>query len=142
MIYTLTITCVSGRFRKEPFKRVVEVESSMTLNELHALIQSLAAFDGDHMYDFFAGKTIRDRKNTIGGHADHIQREQKFDNIRLADIFPLPKGKKLFYWFDFGDNWMFGVALKTQEEKGDSAEYPRIVGEKGPKPDQYPESEW
>ena len=31
------------------------------------------------------------------------------DEIALQRIWPLPKSMKLFYWFDFGDDWKFQI---------------------------------
>jgi hypothetical protein len=52
---------------------------------------------------------------------------------------PLPKGQKLFYWFDFGDDWKFEITLKDSKEKKPGVKYPVVIEEKGRKPEQYPE---
>jgi len=54
----------------------------------------------------------------------------------------LPDRPKLYYWFDFGDDWTFEI---TKDRRIKSAEprvkYPRVVGATGPNPEQYPELE-
>jgi hypothetical protein len=46
----------------------------------------------------------------------------------------------LFYWFDFGDDWMFQIQQRRQPKPEDSGtEYPKVIRDLGPKPAQYPE---
>ena len=60
--------------------------------------------------------------------------------MTLAEVFPLPAKRKLFYWFDFGDDWKFSVsrtrAAARVPVKG--AKYPRLVATEGERPEQYP----
>ena len=138
MIYTIQIKCVGGMNWQKPFKRTVEIESGTTLNELHNLIQALTGFDDDHCYDFFVGKTPHDIRNCLGQGEDFAPASRKLKKITLDRVFPLPDGQKLFYWFDFGDDWKFEIALKKAVEKRAGIKYPRCIAEKGPKPEQYP----
>ena len=50
------------------------------------------------------------------------------------------KGLKLFYWFDYGDDWKFQIykSRKKPKEPESGKQYPAIVAEKGEKPEQYP----
>lgn len=61
----------------------------------------------------------------------------------LAELFPLPKGQRLFYWFDFGDDWKFSIGrtrtAPQTPEKGNR--YPRLIGTRGDTPVQYPPCE-
>ena len=141
MIYTLKIKCVWGIYLQEPFERIVEIESGTTLDEMHEVMQSLTNFDNDHCYDFFTGKTHRDSRNSLGQDGEFSTASKKLKKIKLADVFPLPSGHYLFYWFDFGDDWKFQISLKKQSEKQAGIRYPRVTAEKGPQPIQYPEVE-
>jgi len=63
-------------------------------------------------------------------------------DITLDKVFPLPKHKKLYYWFDFGDDWTFEIRKKGKDGcPASGANYPRVVHEDGPKPEQYPRFE-
>ena len=141
MIYTIRIKCVWGLYCRQPFERTVEIQSDTTLNELHDLIQALTDFDNDHCYDFFVGKTARDVRNSLGQTDDFSPTSSKLGGITLAQVFPLPEGQKLFYWFDFGDDWKFEIILKGAKEKESGVKYPHLIGEKGSKPEQYPQIE-
>ncbi len=143
-IYTLSIECVFGMYLKESFLRVVEVPSDMTLGDLHALIKDLTGFDDDHLSTFYTANTLRGKKvwfTESGEWEDDDDAEDGASlwDIPLHDVFPLPKHKKLYYWFDFGDDWMFEIRKKGKDGTPASAtRYPRVIHEEGPKPEQYP----
>jgi len=138
MIYTLHIECVGGMYLEAPFARTIEIDSASTLDTLHDVIQSLAGFDRDHCYDYAIARNSRGAWETLAGEDDPVA---AFAKITLADIFPVPKGRHFFYWFDFGDDWKFKIALKKKGEKAPKVEYPRVIAETGPAPVQYPNFE-
>jgi hypothetical protein len=111
----------------------LEIESSATLHELHLAIQRAVQFDNDHLYTFYAARTERAR--------DRIDYEDSLDTITLKRLFPLPDKKKLFYWFDFGDDWKFTIARTRLAPKAPEAgvTYPRVITMSGEPPEQYPE---
>jgi pRiA4b ORF-3-like protein len=60
----------------------------------------------------------------------------------LDEIFPLPKPLKLYYWFDFGDDWKFEIKKARQEKEAEPrVKYPRVIERAGPNPVQYPNVE-
>ena len=62
-----------------------------------------------------------------------------FWDIPLHNVFPLPKHKKLYYWFDFGDDWKFEIRKKGKDGTPVSGvKCPRVIHKEGPKPEQYP----
>jgi len=129
MVLTLIIA-LSG------WHAILQVDSSTTLSDLHVAIQNAVKFDFDHMYEFFIARTER------SGDKQHFDMEDgSVDTIRVADMFPLPKDRKLFYLFDYGDNWIFTVsttrAKPFEPEKG--VQYPRLIEEVGDRPEQYPD---
>src|SRR3990170_1001259 len=123
MIYTIKIKCVDGLYMQEPFERTVEIQSNSSLNTLHLYIQKLTDFDDDHCYDFFVGKNPRDCLNCLIGD-DEFMSTAKKPMKTLEQVFPLTKGQKLFYWFDFGDDWKFEITLKDTKEKKPGVKYP------------------
>lgn len=109
------------------------MDESSSAAELHHCIQHAVDFDDDHLYEFYLSNSGRSRNRDVVASYDHA------DTVSLADIFPLPKGKKLFYLFDFGDNWVFSVS-KSRMPSFDpviGVTYPQLVGEKGDRPIQY-----
>ena len=130
MIYTLKIKCVWGIDLQEPFERTVEIESDTTLDEMHGVMQSLLDFDNDHCYDFFTGKTPRDSRNSLGQDGEFSTASKKLKKITLADVFPLPSGHYLFYWFDFGDDWKFQISLKKETGNKQVPSTPELLRKK------------
>lgn len=138
MIYTIKIKCVGGVYLQEPFDRTVEVQSKTSLDALHNLIQKLTGFDNDHCYDFFIGKNPHDCRNCLIAE-DGFMVTAKKPMKTLGQVFPIPKGQKFYYWFDFGDDWKFEITLKGSKEKAPGVKYPIIISEQGKQPEQYPE---
>ena len=140
MIITLKIELFFGGFSEEFEEciRIVEIESSSNLEDLHFLIQDAVNFDNDHLYEFYLAASERSRN------------KYRFDDengglysVTLEELFPLPKNRKLFYLFDYGDCWQFRVTrtLAKPKIKEPGLKYPRVVKEIGSNPVQYPEYE-
>lgn len=146
-IFTLSIECVWGWHRKEPFLRVVEVPDDLTLGDLHFLIQDLTGFGNDHLSTFYAANTVRGKKTWFTESEEWDEEHDALEDgplwdIPLHDVFPLPKHKKLYYWFDFGDDWKFEIRKKGKDGPSvPGTTYPHVILGKGPKPEQYPEVE-
>jgi hypothetical protein len=112
-----------------PWIRVVEVKEDFNLGQLHDYIQELVAFDSDHMYEFYIGKNTKNKSGALG------------DWTNLNEIYPIT-GFKLYYLFDYGDNWLFQIKKSRKRIVEDiKVKYPRIVKSLGVNPDQYPEYE-
>jgi len=113
----------------EPWSKVVEVRENFTFRQLHKYIQKIVEFDDDHLYEFYVGKNPRNRSNTIS------------KNAKLNEIYPLT-GYKIYYLFDFGDNWLFQIKkLRKNIKEDEQVEYPRLIKSTGVNPEQYPEYE-
>ena len=131
MIFTLKIAI-------SRWHAILEVDSSTTLNELHTAIQDAVHFDEDHMYEFFIARTARSRERK---HFD--MDDGSLQTTCIADVLPLPKDRKLFYLFDYGDNWIFRVSMTRRKpfEAEEGVRYPRLIQEVGDRPEQYPDYE-
>ncbi|MCP4988106.1 MAG: plasmid pRiA4b ORF-3 family protein [Colwellia sp.] len=113
----------------EPWIRVIEVKEDFTLEQLHYYIQEIVAFDNDHLYEFYIGKNTRNKSGAISEHT------------YLNEIYPMT-GFKLYYLFDYGDNWLFQIKKSRKRVVEDvKVEYPRVVKSMGVSPEQYPEYE-
>lgn len=138
MIWTLRIECVAGRYLEHEWVRLVEVDSASSLDDLHDLIQDAARFDRDHLFEFFVGRNCRQRAVVFNESEDDFE-ESKGCDATLEEVFPLSKNMKLFYHFDFGDDWRFEIRKMRNKPKEPEARvrYPRVIESKGPKLRQY-----
>jgi hypothetical protein len=138
MIHTLTVKCFWGSRLTEPCTRVIEMENTATLFDLHEAIQNAVNFDRDHCFEFFAGRHCRKRALLFSDNDDWGIETGDSEPIELSRIWPLPDKMKLFYWFDFGDDWKFQITkgryIKAPEK---GARYPRCIKKVGPNPAQY-----
>ena len=101
-------------------------------------IQKAVSFDNDHLYDFYAGRHYRNRKVRYADDEDWEVRESAFSKLQLSGVYPL-NGLKLYYWFDFGDNWIFEIRKARKVKPIESGlSYPRVIESHGPNPEQYP----
>lgn len=123
--------------------RVIEIESSASFLQLHEAIQEAVDFDNDHLFEFFIGRHPDHRAYSIGGEPnwDRFNPVKVYNNVRLSSTWPLPGGMKLFYLFDFGDNWLFQINKTRHKDKvvKPGIVYPRVIEAKGKNPEQYPD---
>ncbi len=136
MIWTLRVELLFGLYATEECVRVIEIDSSAILGDLHMAIQAAVGFDKDHLYEFYVAKKERSRD------------KERFDDenegiytTTLEALYPLEKGKKLYYLFDYGDSWLFKITksrVKPHPPKKDT-KYPRVIESIGGNPDQYPD---
>jgi hypothetical protein len=103
-IWTLKIKLVFGIYAQGPWEATIEIDSSANLEDLPVAIQAAVGFSDDHMYMFYVARTHRSRERTAFENDDG-----SLEEATLADVFPLPKDRKLIYWFDFGDDWKFSI---------------------------------
>ena len=134
MIWTLQIKLLSGRWASKPWEATIAVAAAKTLDDLAYFIRRTLDFDDDHMQTFYVARSPWSQQRygaELGGG--------RF-SPRLESLYPLPRNRKLFYLFDFGDNWIFQIARTRKKpftpESG--IDYPRLISEIGERPEQYP----
>ncbi len=117
-IYTLTIELESGMYDDSSWKRVIEISEETNLFELHLYIQKIIEFDNDHLFEFFVGKNRRKKERVFANKDEFNSGDEEIEGLdtSLNEIFPLV-GSKLYYYFDFGDSWLFKYRENT-EAKG------------------------
>lgn len=135
MIWLLKIELLFGAYAEDGWEGEIEIESTATLEDLHFAIIEAVNFDNDHLYEFYVSRTERSR--------DRIRFDVENGEIftrTLESLYPLEKGRKLFYMFDYGDHWLFKVtkSRKKQSEEKPDTEYPRLLKTVGKAPEQYP----
>ena len=138
-IYTLTIELETGLYFEFPWKRTIEIPEATDLFDLHLYIQKIIGFDNDHLFEFFIGKHSRNKVRIFADDDDCGSDNTEGLDIKLNKIYPLT-GMKLFYFFDFGDSWMFNIKKgKKKKYKEAGVKYPRIIESEGKNPVQYPD---
>jgi hypothetical protein len=138
-VYTMTIELLSGRFYS-PWKRIVEVKADTTLFDIHDFIQHTIKFEEDHLFEFFTGRNQRNKKRVFA-YGENYYRDKQLESLEipLSENFPLGR-LKLYYFFDFGDSWIFRISKGRQRKTVEPrVKYPRIIESKGKNPKQYPD---
>jgi len=174
MIWTLKIKLLSGRWVEKDWEATIALDASSTLADLHHIIQQAVGFDNDHLYGFYVARTpwSRDRvrydgseqdgwydEDDEGEDQDEDQDEGEYEDegedyaaeeddsastTTLEGLFPLPADRRLFYLFDYGDNWIFQISRARNKpfEPEPGSEWPLLIGEHGERPPQYPEPDY
>ena len=126
--------------------RVIEIESSASFLQLHKAIQEAVDFANDHLFCFYLGRHPDQHAYTIGGEPgwNGYNPANRYRKISISGTWPLPIGYKLYYLFDFGDNWIFQINKTRHKDKSahPGANYPRVIEAKGKNPEQYPDWEY
>jgi hypothetical protein len=133
-IWTLNIKLAFGLYTKGRWQATVEIDHSAILDDLHWTIQRAIEFGNDHPYEFYVAGTWRSRRDVTYSDEDDPL------NTTLAEIFPPPPDRSLFYWFDFGDDWQFRITRTraASQVPGARRKYPRLIATRGEQPEQYP----
>lgn len=139
MTIKLKVECVRGMYWTEECVRVIAMDDSDSLLDLHEVIQDAVSFDQDHPFDFYTANSASRlaEKNWITFAEGWHEKMDAFEDTKLKDIWPLGR-KKLYYWFDFGDDWIFEIRKMRSSKADASLDTPQILERVGPDPEQYP----
>ena len=142
MIVKLKIVCIRGISLSDECVRVVAMDDTSSLYDLHDMIQDAVSFDRDHLFTFYTANSGSPwaNKHQLAVTEDWDEMAHAFDRIKLRDIWPLER-KKLYYWFDFGDDWIFEITKMRSTKADASLPSGTILERIGPDPHQYPVSE-
>jgi hypothetical protein len=138
-IYTLIIRLplYSRLTCNHEWERVIEIPATHSLYDLHLYIQEIVEFDNDHAYLFFAGRSHTNKKILYSDGPATPYESGNYGNISLNEVYPM-KGLKLYYIFDFGDNWVFEIKKMRKKKRAlENIQYPRVIDSLGANPDQY-----
>ena len=137
-LFSLIVSSFWDPIEDENFwEATIEVPDSFSLYGLHLFIQDIIEFDNDHLFEFYAGRNDRNRKLKFSDEPGYPHDGGEYEDITLKDIYPL-KGLKLYYLFDFGDNWLFEIRKSRKKATAkEGIEYPRVVSDNGVKLNQY-----
>ncbi len=132
--------------------RSVVLRGNQTLEDLHEAIFMAFERDDEHLYSFyFPGGPAR-RTAPIKAHKEYTAPQVSypragFEPNRFSassatlETLKFRVGQTFEYLFDFGDEWWHEIAVEAIGPSKVGETYPRIVGQRGPSPPQYPENE-
>jgi len=90
-------------------------------------------FDARKMYD---AKEIYELFTDLDD-VEHTPGAKGVKKTKVSEVFQ-EKGKKMLFYFDYGDGWRFLVELKDITEAGIGESYPILLDIYGKDPEQYP----
>ena len=123
-------------YRRDPnLWRTVELTTSQTLRELHAIILDAFDFDYDHLYSFFMSGKAWDKSSEYAGHPEGGERGV---SVPLSSLHLRPR-QTFLYLYDYGDQHEFDVQLVGVRQAADAPKgrYPKIIETHGKPPAQY-----
>lgn len=100
---------------KPPIWRRLDLASDLTLDRLHHVVQTAMGWTDSHLHEFASGDNPTDRL------AEHYRPRDSLDNdlpgvdevsVRLDEVLVEP-GDRLFYNYDFGDDWSHTLRLEA-----------------------------
>lgn len=118
--YQLEITLA---YTEPPVWRSIQIPGSMTLADLHLVIQHCMGWQDLHMHQFQAGTTFYAPPMADDYSDNRVLDESRF---QLVDIEKeLLQG--IVYTYDFGDSWEHVIALEKVIPKGEGTLLPILV---------------
>jgi hypothetical protein len=143
-VYTLDVA-LDGR---KHIRRQVEVHARNTWEELHEAIFDAFEREEEHLYCFHltrvACPSVHKRYSAprieFGGDGEAGPGSRDASSRRIGED-GLRVKEKLYYLFDYGDEWWHEITVVACEERSgeDPASYPRLIGGQGDSPPQYPD---
>lgn len=107
---------------KPPLWRRLELASDLFLDQIHEIIQAAFGWTGSHLHHFGSGPSH------YGPETEHylcpFQVEEgetgiPEEDVRLDEVLTDP-GDRIFYDYDFGDDWQHVIKLEAVVPRGDS----------------------
>lgn len=93
---------------KPPIRRLLRLPSTMSLNDLHTVLQTAFGWENRHLHEFrIEGTRYFDPEEDPERAAMHDGRPE--ESLALAD---LEKASSFEYLYDFGDNWVHRITVK------------------------------
>lgn len=103
-----------------PIWRSVRIPGSLTLGDLHYVIQALMDWEDEHLHEFAIGKQIY-------GPADMLDDEVlDEDEVTLAMLLGSTR-KKFTYLYDFGDDWRVTAEIEKRLKGAEELQHPVCV---------------
>ncbi len=121
---------ISLRYVRPPIWRRLEAPSTLTLSQLHEVIQTAMGWTNSHLHAFEVGSVVYssdlDEHDRQAGHRDEYV-------TSLVDL-SLTVGSQFRYEYDFGDGWEHDV-LVEDAQPGDATAVRCLGGERACPPE-------
>ena len=115
---------------RPPMWRRVRLPATVTLGDLHDVIQVVFGWDGDHLHVFQAGK------KQYSDPLMDLDETRNEEAIGLRDAMARNAGK-ISYTYDLGACWEHEIALEQTLPRDRGQDYPVCVAYKGDSPVEY-----
>ena len=138
MICRYQVEVKRGRNLHEPCVRLLAIDDTSSLIDLHELIQLAVGFDRDRAFSFYTATSSSPWavKHLISYGDNWEENLEAFNRTKLRDIFPLQR-KNLYYLYDFDEDWIFEICKMPQEHADLRLSGRHVLERTGPDPDQY-----
>jgi len=124
--------------------RTIEINSSISFEELAGVILEQFNFDNDHLYAFNFIDRFGKKTNILHSSLDDDGNNLWADDYYLKDL-SLGEFENFKFIYDFGDNWEFDILIENIDNSRE-IESIKLVKSHGEAPEQYPdycdEEEW
>ena len=122
-IYQLKITLVGS---KPPIWRRFTVDSKITLDNLHYVIQEVMGWMDGHLHEYVSANGDRYGMVDEDDGDDYFAEVIDEGKTRLSDILKREK-QKLSYCYDFGDGWEHQIVLEKMTEVDEENPRPKCL---------------
>lgn len=112
---------------KPPIWRKLLVPSTLSLSDLHKIIQTAMGWTNSHLHQFIKdGVTYVDTSYDMDfGMSD----DEDYKDVKISDLIKNEKDK-FYYIYDFGDNWEHKITLQKILPVDKNKKYPVCVSGK------------
>jgi hypothetical protein len=132
--------------RSASIYRDIEIDPAKSLYRLAEATVSAFDFDFDHAFGFYTGLTPTRMHREFPKYelfADMGEADPGVLGVKktkISQAFP-EVGHTMLFLFDYGDDWLFRIALRSTGKKSAKTRYPRVVASRGEAPAQYPDAD-
>jgi hypothetical protein len=110
---------------RPPVRRRLQIQSDMTLDKLHAVLQAAFAWENCHMHEFQLGSRRFGRSDVEDGWGEPSGTQSE-SSAMLGQVMRR-KGAKLLYLYDFGDSWEHEIVVEDITPADPGVRYPRCL---------------
>lgn len=99
---------------RPPIWRRLDIDSDLTLHQLHAALQAAFGWLDGHLHQFVAGGTGSRREYFVdqrSGEVDVDMDGADESSVRIGQLLATP-GESILYEYDFGDDWEHRIVLE------------------------------
>jgi len=118
LVWQLKVTLAET---KPPIWRRIQVPGSISLYDLHEILQVVMGWQSYHLYEFQVGETIYSDPDPEDAFFEREVTNAR--RVKLSQVAPEPNAK-FRYLYDFGDNWEHLIVVEKILPREPGAEYP------------------